>query len=70
MNRKELNVFMFYILLIAFCMIISVFIFGNLKLNLWAGLCVGFIVGFVLSLILWKFYGSKYANSPPQESKY
>ena len=70
MNRKELNVFMFYILLIAFCMIISVFIFGNLKLNLWAALCVGFIVGFVISLILCKFYGSKYANSPPKESKY
>ena len=62
MDKKEISVFMFYILLIAVCMAISLFIFGKFKLNLWGGLCVGFIVGFVLSLILWKFFGSKYVN--------
>ena len=63
MNKKELYVFMFYILLIAVCMIISLFIFGKFNLNLWAALSFGSYVGFLLTFFLWKLYGSKYVNS-------
>ena len=63
MNKKELYVFMFYILLIAVCMIISLFIFGKFNLNRLAGLAVGCFTGFIISLLLWEFYGSKYVNS-------
>lgn len=63
MNKKELYVFMFYILLIAVCKIIFLLIFGNFKLNPWAAMTIGSYVGFLISIILWKFYGSKYVNS-------
>lgn len=64
MNRKEIYVFMFYILLTTVCMIISLFLFAKYNLNLWGGISLGCYVGFIISFILWKFYGRRAVAAP------
>ena len=57
---SDISIFMFYIFVITITMIICLFVFKKLNINLWYSMTTGIIIGMMLCFIMWTFYGKKH----------